>query len=156
MNLMEEFRDGAKASPAFLKLMAASHGDAAPPLGFFGGLKGDDEGRIDLKRHVISRTVAAARVMALRHGIAMGATAARLDAVRAMGQGGAADLEGLRDGLSLAQDLLLAAQLEDVAAGRKPANRAPLAGMSASEQARLREAIRRLADLDEIVRQALY
>ncbi|MGL4241686.1 MAG: DUF294 nucleotidyltransferase-like domain-containing protein, partial [Beijerinckiaceae bacterium] len=156
MELLSEFRSIAMNSPPFLKLMASSHGDASTPIGFFGKLKGDDDGRIDLKKHVISRTVAAARVMALRHGVEAASTAARLDGVRTKGIGSAADLEGMRDGLVLAQDLLLAGQLADIAAGRKPGNASPLAAMSAGDQAGLKAAIQRLGDLDDIVREALY
>jgi DNA polymerase-3 subunit epsilon/CBS domain-containing protein len=154
--LMQEFRSVAMASPPFLKLLAATHGNSAAPLGFFGKLRGDDEGRIDLKRQVISRTVAAARVMALRHGVPASTTAGRLDGVREKGVGGAADLVGMREGLAHAQDLLLAAQLADIAAGRQPCDRAPLAAMSAEDQNRLKGAIQRLSNLDEIVREALY
>jgi DNA polymerase-3 subunit epsilon/CBS domain-containing protein len=153
---LREFRDAAKASPAFLKLMTASHADGASPIGFFGGLKGDDQGRIDLKKHVISRTVAAARVLALRHGVTAGATADRLAGVEALGVGSASDLAGLREGVALAQQLLLRAQLADIADGRKPDNRAPLSLLSAAEQARLKADIQRLGNLDEIVREAHY
>jgi DNA polymerase-3 subunit epsilon/CBS domain-containing protein len=153
---MEEFRAAAMASPAFLKLMTASHPDASAPIGFFGGLKGDGDGRIDLKKHVVSRTVAAARVLALRHGVLAGATADRLAGVEAKGVGSAADLSGMRDGMSHAQTLLLRAQLADIAEGRKPDNRAPLAAMSPAEQARLKADIQRLGNLDDIVREALY
>lgn len=155
-SLLEEFRSAAMSSPAFLKLMAASHPDGSAPIGFFGKLRGDGEGRIDLKKHVISRTVGAARVMALRHGVTAGATAGRLDGVRAKGVGSASDLDGLREGLVHAQNLLLAAQLADIAAGRRPGNMAPLTSMPADDQARLKEAIQRLGNLDEIVREALY
>jgi CBS domain-containing protein len=154
--LMADFRSAAKASPAFLKLMVESHGPTAAPIGFFGKLRGDDDGRIDLKKHVISRTVAAARVLALRHGVAAFTTADRLVGVAAREIGGAADLAGLRDGIAHAQHLLLRAQLADIAVGRKPGNAAPVAAISAEDQSRLKQDIARLADLDEIVRDALY
>jgi CBS domain-containing protein len=154
--LLADFRTAAQASPAFLKLMVASHGDGAAPIGFFGKLKGGDDGRIDLKKHVISRTVAAARVLALRHGVGAGPTAARLRGVEAKGIGSAADLSALQDGFALAQDLLLRAQLADITVGVKPGTSAPLSAMSATDQARLKTAIQQLANLDEIVREALY
>ncbi len=40
-DLLLRFRKAAAANPPFLKLMIASHNHAAPPLGLFGGLKGD-------------------------------------------------------------------------------------------------------------------
>jgi DNA polymerase-3 subunit epsilon/CBS domain-containing protein len=156
VGLMSEFRAAAKASPAFLKLMVASHGEGAAPIGFFGKLRGDDQGRIDLKKHIISRTVAAARVLALRHGVAATTTADRLFGVEASGIGGAADLAGLRHGVAFAQDLLLRAQLADIAIGRTPGNAAPLSAISTGDQSRLKQDIARLADLDEIVRDTLY
>jgi CBS domain-containing protein len=154
--LMAEFRTAAMGSPAFLKLMTASHDAPASPIGLFGGLRGDAAGRLDLKQHVISRSVSAARVLALRHGVAAGSTAERLAGVADKGVGSAADLAGLRDGIALAQDILVHAQLRDIAEGRKPANSAPLSGIGQAEQAKLKVAIQRLANLDEIVREALY
>ncbi len=150
------FRKAAQGSPPFLKLMVASHGEGAAPVGFFGKLKGDEQGRIDLKKHVISRTVAAARVLALRHGVESAGTPARLKGVEDKGLGGASDLAGLRDGVAHAQNLLLRAQLADIAEGRKPGNRAPLAAMDPAEQARLKADVQRLANLDDIVREVLY
>ncbi len=154
--LLADFRAAAREAPAFLKLMVASHGEGAAPIGFFGKLKGDDRGRIDLKRHVISRTVAAARVLALRHGVSAASTADRLAGVLALGSGSAADIDGLKAGIAHAQDLLLRAQLADIAAGAKPGNAAPLAALGDAAQARLKADIQRLANLDEIVREALY
>jgi CBS domain-containing protein len=136
--------------------MTASHDAPASPIGLFGGLRGDAAGRLDLKQHVISRSVSAARVLALRHGVAAGSTAERLAGVADKGVGSAADLAGLRDGIALAQDILVHAQLRDIAEGRKPANSAPLSGIGQAEQAKLKVAIQRLANLDEIVREALY
>jgi signal-transduction protein with cAMP-binding, CBS, and nucleotidyltransferase domain len=153
---MEEFMAAARASPPFLKSLVASHGEGAAPIGFFGKLKGDADGRIDLKKHVISRTVAAARVLAIRHGVAALSTADRLRGVEAAGVGGASDLNGLREGIAEAQDLLLRAQLADIAEGRKPGNSAPLTAIGPARQAQLRSAISRLGNLEEIVREALY
>ncbi len=154
--LLAEFRAAARGAPTFLKLMVASHGVEAAPVGFFGKLRGDGEGRIDLKRHVISRTVAAARVLALRHGVVASTTVDRLLGVEAKDIGGAADLAGLRKGFAFAQRLLLRAQLADIAVGRTPGNAAPLAAISAEDQSQLKTDIARLANLDEIVRDALY
>jgi CBS domain-containing protein len=154
--LLADFRRAARDAPAFLKLLVASHGQGAAPIGFFGRLKGDAEGRIDLKKHVISRTVAAARVLALRHGVDAGATADRLQGLLDREIGGASDIAGLREGVARAQHLLLNAQLADIAEGRKPGNAALLSGMPAADQALLKADIARVADLDEIVRDALY
>jgi CBS domain-containing protein len=156
MRLQQKFRASAKQSPAFLKLLTASHDTTSAPVGFFGGLKGDHEGRIDLKKHVISPTVATARVLALRYGIDAGPTSERLRRVEDKGAGSSISLAGLREGLGLAQDLVLRAQLADIANGLTPGNRVPLSLISPAEQAHLKDAIRRLGNLDEIAREALY
>ncbi len=154
--LMARFRAAAAGNPAFLKLLIASHRSAAPPIGVFGGLKGDEEGRIDLKKHVLSGVVAAARVLALRSGRAERGTLARLEAAEAEGRGAPVELRRMADAFALAQGLVLRAQLADIAAGRKPGNSVPLALVSAAEKQSLKQALALAPVLEEIVRSAAF
>jgi DNA polymerase-3 subunit epsilon/CBS domain-containing protein len=155
-DLLARFREGAAGNPAFLKLMIASHRHAAPPIGLFGGLKGDADGRIDLKKHVLSGMVAAARVLALRSGRPERGTLARLAAAEAEGRGSPAELRRMGAAFRLAQQLVLRAQLADIAAGRTPDNRVPLALVAPGEKTALKEALSLAAVLEEIVRSAAF
>ncbi len=155
-DLLLRFRKAAAANPPFLKLMIASHSHAAPPLGLFGGLKGDADGRIDLKKHVLSGVVAAARVLALRGARAERGTLARLAAAGSDGRGSPAELTRLAEAFRLAQALVLRAQLADIGAGAKPDNRVPLSLVRPDEKAELKQALALAPVLEEIVRSAAF
>ncbi len=154
--LLTGFRQAASANAAFLKLLTGSHVDSPAPLGFFGGLKGDDEGRIDLKKHLISRIVAAARVLSLRHGQMLRSTRERLAAVQQLGIGSSDDLQALTEAYARGLDLVLRAQLADIAAGRPPGNRVPLSLVTAREKSSLKQDMAQVSDLGELVRPAMY
>jgi CBS domain-containing protein len=115
----------AKDAFGFLKLLAQANSAQEDPFGVFRRLK-TEEGRIDLKRHGLRPIVSSARLLALRHGIAERSTLERLEAVRALEVGGAADLSAAIDIHERVLGLILRAQLADIAAGRKPSNRVPL------------------------------
>jgi CBS domain-containing protein len=115
----------AKDAFGFLKLLAQANSAQEDPFGVFRRLK-TEEGRIDLKWHGLRPIVSSARLLALRHGIAERSTLERLEAVRALEVGGAADLSAAIDIHERVLGLILRAQLADIAAGRKPSNRVPL------------------------------
>jgi DNA polymerase-3 subunit epsilon/CBS domain-containing protein len=154
--LIADFRAGAAAEPAFLKLLVASHGAGGSPVGFFGGLKGDAEGRLDLKRHVLGKVVAAARVLALRRGVAERSTAGRLTALREALPNAAADLARLEGAQGRALDLMLKVQLDDIASGRQPTSAVPLKRLKGDAEEALKADIAHLADVPEMVRDLLY
>jgi CBS domain-containing protein len=151
-SLMTEFRDNASERPEFLKLLVESHSDSSAPVGLFGGLKGDEQGRIDLKRHITSRVVATARVLALRHGVVARSTPARLRGVAALGKGGVEDLEGLAIAYELALGVILKAQLNDIAHGAPTTNRVPLDQLSATEKSRLKSDLSLASTIGDLVR----
>ncbi len=155
-DLLLRFRKAAAANPPFLKLMIASHNHAAPPLGLFGGLKGDPDGRIDLKKHVLSGVVAAARVLALRGSRAERGTLARLAAAGSDERGSPVELARLAEAFKLAQALILRAQLADIGAGAKPDNRVPLSLVRPDEKAELKQALALAPVMEEIVRSAAF
>jgi signal-transduction protein with cAMP-binding, CBS, and nucleotidyltransferase domain len=154
--LMEKFTAAASDNAAFLKLMIASHPDISPPVSFFGALKGDDEGRLDLKKHLISRVVAAARVLAIRHRQQKRATIERLAAIQSLDLGPLASLDDLAQAYARAQGLVLGSQLASIAKGRQPDNRVVLSELASLERARLKDDLSSIANLGEVVRSAVF
>ena len=153
--LWDEAWGAARGRSAFLKLLAEASAVEDAPFGLFGRLRRED-GRIDLKRRGLLPIVANARILALHHGISTRATAERLEGVRALGIGGASDLEATIGIHERILDLILRAQIADIAAGQPPSNRVP---MGIIEQrggtAALKADLRVVAILDDLVRDQL-
>lgn len=153
--LWEEAWAAARGAPAFLRLMAESAATTESAFGFLGRLKAED-GRIDLKRHGLRVVVGAARLLALRHGVACRSTAERLRGVRALDRGGAVDLDRAFEIHERLLTLVLRAQIADIAAGRPATNRVPVALIQgAGGLDGLRQDLRRLETLDDLVRDQL-
>ncbi len=113
------FRSGAPRADA-RQAPCRAIGTFHPPLTLFGGLKLTD-GRVDLKIGGLFAVVAAARCLALRHGIAARSTRGRIEALAEMGIGGAEDLERWRDAHGALVQAILQQQISDIEAGRSPA-----------------------------------
>jgi hypothetical protein len=73
----------ARGAFGFLKLLSQANAAQDDPFGFLGRLKTED-GRLDLKRHGLRPIVSSARLLALRHGIAVRETAERLQGILAL------------------------------------------------------------------------
>src|SRR5690606_22906093 len=69
IQLMRHARETARHALPFLRLLADAGTNHRPPLGLFGRLKLDDQGRVDLKRGGLLPITAGARVMALKLGV---------------------------------------------------------------------------------------
>jgi CBS domain-containing protein len=154
--LLEKFRSVASENAAFLKLMIASHPDIRAPVSFFGTLKGDADGRLDLKRHLISRVVAAARVLAIRHRLDGRSTMDRLAAIQKLDMGSLTSLDDLIHAYARAQALILKSQLADIADGRPPDNRILLSKLTSLERTRLKTDLGNIANLTDLVRSAVF
>ncbi len=154
--LLTSFGTAASENAAFLKLMVASHPDSSVPISFFGNLKPDGDRRIDLKRHFVSRVVAAARVLSIRHQQRQRSTVERLFGVQRLGLGEMSSLDALIEAYSRMQDLVLRSQLKDIANGRPADNRIDLAGLSQLERTKLKADLALAADLGELVRSAVF
>jgi DNA polymerase-3 subunit epsilon/CBS domain-containing protein len=146
----------ARSASPFLKLLAEANAIDDTPFGLFRRLA-VHEGRIDLKRHGLRPIVANARLLALRHGVAAHATAERLEGVKALGVGGSSDLTAADAIHERILELILRAQLADLATGTPASNRVPLAVI---EQQRggtgaLKKDLRLVASLDDLVRDQL-
>lgn len=144
----------AAASPGFLKNMAAELDRAQPPFDLLGRLRTED-GRIDLKLSGAWPVVAAARVLALRHGIAATGTAARLAALASAGRLNETDAAGLSELHADCLGLMLEQQIADLDAGCAPSPRVDVRRLSRLRSQRLRDALRRIRLIPDIVRDGL-
>jgi DNA polymerase-3 subunit epsilon/CBS domain-containing protein len=154
--LLLQFGSAASQNAAFLKLMIASHPDVSTPVSFFGSLKADGDGRLDLKRHFVSRVVAAARVLAIRHRQLQRSTHERLAAIQRLDLGSLSNLDDLDQAYARALGLVLRSQLKDIADGRPPENRIALADLSPLERTKLKADLSGISDLGEVVRSAVF
>jgi CBS domain-containing protein len=145
----------ARSSPVFLRQLAEQTAQLHPALGFFGRLKTDDDGRIDLKLGGLLPVVSAARLMALKLGVAATGTAERLQAVRAAGLIGESDIAELTTAHALLLELILRQQIADLAAGHPPGSRIDPARLTALQHSRLKAALKHVALLPEMVQDVL-
>jgi DNA polymerase-3 subunit epsilon/CBS domain-containing protein len=138
----------------FLKLLAeAGSSSFAPAIGWFGIRT--EAGRADLKMGGLFGIVAAARLLALRYGVAEHATRARLEGVNAKVPRAARDIDGLIQAHGVLLAAVLDQQLVDMAAGRPPSNKVEVRRLPGAEQERLKAALRSLRHADELVRDLL-
>ncbi|MDP3407869.1 DUF294 nucleotidyltransferase-like domain-containing protein [Bosea sp. (in: a-proteobacteria)] len=145
----------AKGQIPFLKLLAENAGQPAAGLTLFGGLRTEDDGRIDLKRTGLKDIVTTARLLALHHGVPRHTTQARLEAVAELGTGGAGDLAEIERDHALLVDCILSQQLADIAAGLSPSNRVAPGTIGKARTAALKQALGRLSILEELRRDQL-
>ncbi len=145
----------AKGQISFLKLLAENAGQPAAGLTLFGGLRTEDDGRIDLKRTGLKDIVTTARLLALHHGLPRHATQARLEAVAELGSGGASDLAEIDRDHALLLDCILSQQLADIAEGLSPSNRVAPGTIGKARTADLKRALGRLSILDDLRRDQL-
>ena len=139
----------------FLKLLAENAGEPQSGLTFFGGLRTDEDGAIDLKLTGLKDIVTTARLLALRHGVLAHSTQARLQGVAALGHGAAEDFRAIDADHALLLDCILRQQLADGLAGRAPTNRVQVASLDKRRAAELKRALSRLSILAELRRDQL-
>ncbi len=145
----------ARGNVGFAKLLAESAGSVEPGLSFFGGFR-TVEGRIDLKKAGLFGVVTLARVLAIRHHVVARSTPARLEGLIALGLGGAQDLAGLLDAQAVFLDLILAQQIEDIAAGIPATNKVAVKRVSSRDRDRLRAALGQVRNLGELTQDLLF
>jgi CBS domain-containing protein len=135
----------------FLGRLARAALRRRPPLGFLRQLRGDHQGRVDLKAHGTAPIVDLARLLALEAGSAQLATAARLRAAierRTVGRT-AADLAAAFEYL---QEVRLRHQAGRLQAGAAPDDLLALADLGALERRWLKDAFHLLHTCQESVR----
>jgi DNA polymerase-3 subunit epsilon/CBS domain-containing protein len=153
--LKSDATEAAARGQTLAKLLGEEVGRYQPPLNLFGGLK-LEEGRVDLKKGGLFAAVAAARCLALRHGLPERSTPARLAAIRARGIGSDADLAKVAAAHALVVGALLEQQLIDIAAGRAPSNLVAPATLARVDRKALASAVGDLGVVPTLVRELLF
>ncbi|CAH0230724.1 DUF294 nucleotidyltransferase-like domain-containing protein [Roseomonas sp. CECT 9278] len=132
-------------SPALLAAMAAQNQGLTVGLTLWGGFTDDEPGpgtRTDFKLHGLMPLVAAARLMALRDGIAATGTVDRLAALAQHGTLAAREAAALTEAFALLLDTVLRQQLADHAAGAEPGNLVDTAALPKPDRTALRDALK--------------
>jgi signal-transduction protein with cAMP-binding, CBS, and nucleotidyltransferase domain len=133
------------ATPALLAALAQQDSRFGVGLTLWGGFADDEPGpgtRTDLKLHGLMPLVAAARLMALRHGVAETGTPRRLAGLAEAGVLAAAEAATLAEAFGVLLDAVLRQQLMDLAVGHPPGQLVDTAALSKPARARLRDVLK--------------
>jgi DNA polymerase-3 subunit epsilon/CBS domain-containing protein len=141
----------AQRSPAFLKLMAVNVAALVPPLGWFGRLRTEEDGRIDLKKGGIMPIFAAARILALRYGLGQRSTKDRLEAIRGRNEVPQRTIDTVLEAHRLLLRAILVQQLADIAAGIPPSSRVDPRPIDAVARERLRWALEQVRAVPDLI-----
>jgi signal-transduction protein with cAMP-binding, CBS, and nucleotidyltransferase domain len=152
-HLREIAVEAARSRP-FLAMLGAALSDMGSPLGLFGNFR-TEQGRVDLKRGGLLPLVSAARVMALHDGSTALDTRGRLQAAAGAGHLSRDDEAHLQDTHELLLRVVLEQQIADIEAGVAPSARVLVARLDGLTRRRLKEALRRIAQVDWTVRDSL-
>ena len=110
----------AEAAPAFIAALARFAKDWQPPIGIFGRLLTERDGRIDLKQNGLLPIVTAARTLALKHGIRPTSTVTRLTELKARSLADAAMIDRAISAFTVIVRAVLAQQVSDSRSRRQP------------------------------------
>ncbi len=153
--LFESAYAAGRGNPTFAKLLGERLASVPSPVSLFGSIRGEN-GRLDLKQHILFPVASAARTLAIRHGIAERSTRARLTGLVAAGVGSEADLSALMEAHALGASLTLDQQSRDIAAGLKPSRMVELAPLTRQQRADLKRALARLQDIPTLLRDLMF
>jgi CBS domain-containing protein len=153
--LRDEALAMARNARPMIKLLADQIGNWSPPIGMFGRLATENN-RIDLKKGGLFPIVAAARCLALSHGIAARSTSDRLAALRAAQIGADQDLEAMEAALGAIMELILRQQIADIGEGLAPTTLVDVSKLSRGELAALKEQLASLRDTPTMVHDLLF
>jgi DNA polymerase-3 subunit epsilon/CBS domain-containing protein len=145
--LLKDSLAAAAQSSGFLKFMSMNAVPADTVLGWFGRLRTDEQGRIDLKANGIMPIFSAARVLALKHEIYERSTAARFTAVRSMPGMAEASIDHLSEAHRLLLGCILEQQLRDIEQGLKPSNKVAVSELTLYERERIRWALEQVQSM---------
>jgi signal-transduction protein with cAMP-binding, CBS, and nucleotidyltransferase domain len=152
-SLREHAMRAAGRSPAFLRQLAAASEEAPHATDLLGRLR-THEGRIDLKRHGLFPIVAGARAVALAWACPATSTDVRLAEAAAKGAFPEEAARSLIEARGVIVEAILAQQLEDIAAGRRPDNRVDPKRLGRRAASQLRAALATASETPELVREA--
>jgi CBS domain-containing protein len=145
----------AKGQPAFAKLLVDAAGSVESGFTFFRRFR-TEQGRINLKRSGLFGIVGAARALAICHHVVERSTPSRLEGIKALGIGGAEDLDGLLEAQDTFLDLMAAQQVADVEQGVPPSNAVAVRRLTRRDRERLTFALRVVENLNELTRDLLF
>ncbi|HET7802895.1 MAG TPA: putative nucleotidyltransferase substrate binding domain-containing protein, partial [Pseudolabrys sp.] len=155
LRIWQDAFDMAQNNYGFAKLLVESAGNADSGLGFFGQFR-TEGGRINLKNAGLFGIVSTARALAVCHHVMERSTPLRLRGLRAMGIGGASDLDAMMTAQDTFLSVLLTQQLEDIRHGVPASNAVAVKRLSTDERARLRSALESIKHLDDLKRDLLF
>jgi signal-transduction protein with cAMP-binding, CBS, and nucleotidyltransferase domain len=152
--LRDEATEIARATPEFQRRLAASQEDFKPPLGLFGGFV-KREGRVDLKLGGLLPLVAGARVLALKAGARVTSTRERLAAIADGTRLKPADIAVLEEAQEIVTRAILDQQIADLERGQEPSVRVDPGRWTEMRADRVKQSLRRIAEIPMLVRDAL-
>jgi CBS domain-containing protein len=133
--------EAGEQAPGFIKMLSLSVRDWTPSLTFFGGIRTDGDGRVDLKKGGLMSILVAGRALSIHHGVQCHATPDRLRGVAAKGIGSAEEIEQIVDSHGTLLRAILLQQLADVEQGVPRSSRVDLKSLDKPSRAKLREAL---------------
>ena len=143
--LKTQLYDRASENKLYLMRMAENTLRFAPPIGWFGKIKGESggehSGQMDIKKGGIFAITDGIKAMAIEGRLLDGSTSQRLDALRAAGTISDIDAENLAESFEFLVRMRLRSQVEDLREGRAPDNYVVLDRLNAMEQGRLKIAL---------------
>lgn len=142
---LDQTLDRAREAELFLGHMAAAAVSFQPPIGAFRRIL-TRNGAVDLKRGAVMPVVALARVHALASSSRARPTLDRLAAACAAGALSPEDSENLAEAFRFALSLRLAAQLDELDAGRRPDNDIELDTLTSLDRHHLKDALVAIRD----------
>jgi CBS domain-containing protein len=139
--LLKDAVAAAAQKPGFLHLMAVNGVRAENLLGWFGRLRTDERGHVDLKLNGLMPIFSGARILALKHQVYERSTAARLKAVKNMPGMPVTLIDHLLEAHGILLGQILEQQLRDIERGLKPSNKVAVSELTLYQRERIRWAL---------------
>jgi DNA polymerase-3 subunit epsilon/CBS domain-containing protein len=131
-----------------LQLSLASRPGGRLPVTLFGALKGDQEGRLDLKRHGLMPLFTTARLLAIREGVRARGTPQRLAAALPTAQD---QVDAYSEAHATVMRAMLTQQVLDGEAGRPLSPRVEIARLTSTERDELKRSLRLIEGAFDLV-----
>jgi CBS domain-containing protein len=151
IDLADEIFDFAFARAAgsnfFIERLASFAKDWYPPIGLFGRIVPDGDGRLDLKRNGLLPAATAARSLALKHVIRPTSTLARLSELKARSLADSDMIERATVAYDCIMREVLAQQIRDAHNGIPVSARVQVATMPSNKRAMLKRSMQAISEL---------
>jgi DNA polymerase-3 subunit epsilon/CBS domain-containing protein len=133
--------DAGHRTPDFIMLLGEVARQWRSPITIFGRIRGDADGRADLKKAGLMPIFTTARILAIRHAVPAHSTPERLRGVRAKIGGSESDFESVIEAHHVILGAMLAQQLSDIETGIPLSSRVDLRRLSTMQLAELKKAL---------------